>query len=51
MDGIGTSYGEPPFTDLARTQIFISSVPEPSLPLPIPHLGKYSAMFTSRILD
>lgn len=51
MDGIGTSCGEPPFTDLARTQIFMSSVPEPSLPLPIPHLGKYSAMFTSRILD
>ena len=37
--------------DSASTQIFESSVPEPSLPPPIPHLGKYSAMFTSRILD
>ena len=37
--------------DSASTQIFESSVPEPSLPPPIPRLGKYSAMFTSRILD
>ena len=51
MDETGTSCGEPLLTGLASTQIFESSVPEPSLPPPIPRLGKYSAMFTSRILD